>query len=463
MVFPDVVVTLMSSASFWARHIEHHLKGIILSVSERVESTPAQGARPKTVKNMRYWILAWLLLAGVLNYMDRSSVAIAAPHMIKELGLDKTDIGLMGAAFSWTYAVFQLPAGYLIDKIGPRRIYIIAVGFWSIATSLMAFGHSMAQFITFRVLLGIGESPNSPNCSKITTQWFPREERGQAAGIWDSGSKWGSAVAPPVLTFLALAFGWRAMFLTIGVSGLLLVTCFWAFYRSPENSKRLSEEEFAHIQAGRDDTEKPAVTVPWLKFFTYRQTWGMMLGFFSSIWIWNIFITFLPLFLQDTLGVSIAQTGWVAAIPYLASAVGGIYTGRVTLVLARKHGNSLESKRIVLIVGCAALAALLVVVPLVHNLTWSLVVLCFALAFIAGIQSQSWALTSDLVPDAQAAQFGGIMNFGGYFGGALAPVVTGMIVDRTGSYTGAFFAAAAVALSGAFFYGILVRRPVVAL
>lgn len=421
---------------------------------------PAAGKSNKTIKNMRYWILGWLLLAGVLNYMDRSSVAIAAPHMIEELGLTKTDIGLMGAAFSWTYAVAQLPAGYLIDKIGPRRIYIIAVGFWSIATSLMAFGHNMFHFITFRVLLGIGESPNSPNCSKITTQWFPRSERGQAAGIWDSGSKWGSAIAPPVLTFLALFFGWRAMFLTIGVAGLILVACFWAFYRSPENSKRLSEEEFAHIKAGRDDTSKEGPTIPWAKFFTYRQTWGMMLGFFSSIWIWNIFITFLPLFLQDTLGVSIAQTGWVAAIPYLASAIGGIYTGRVTLILARKHGNPLESKRVVLIIGCVVLAGLLVIVPLVHNLTGSLIVLCFALAFIAGIQSQSWALTSDLVPDAQAAQFGGIMNFGGYFGGALAPVVTGMIVDRTGSYTGAFFAAAAVALSGAFFYGILVRKPV---
>jgi Sugar phosphate permease len=437
-------------------------KGKTMSTPGLVAPAPAQGSKPKTIKNMRYWILGWLLLAGVLNYMDRSSVAIAAPHMIEELGLSKTDIGLMGAAFSWTYAVFQLPAGYLIDKIGPRRIYIIAVGFWSIATSLMAVGHNMFHFLVFRVLLGIGESPNSPNCSKITTQWFPRSERGQAAGIWDSGSKWGSAIAPPVLTFLALFFGWRAMFLIIGLAGLLLVACFWAFYRSPEESKRLSEEEFSHIRAGRDDTNKPAASIPWLKFFTYRQTWGMMLGFFSSIWIWNIFITFLPLFLQDTLGVSIAQTGWVAAIPYLASAIGGIYTGRVTLVLARKHGDPLQSKRVVLIVGCVALAALLVVVPLVHNLTGSLVVLCFALAFIAGIQSQSWALTSDLVPDTHAAQFGGIMNFGGYFGGALAPVVTGMIVDRTGSYTGAFFTAAAVALSGAFFYGILVRKPMAA-
>lgn len=415
---------------------------------------------PKPIKNLRYWILAWLLLAGVLNYMDRSSVAIAAPHMIEELGLTRTDIGLLGAAFSWTYAIFQLPAGYLIDKIGARKMYIIAVGFWSLATSLMSVGRSLTQFVTFRVLLGIGESPNSPNCSKIATEWFPRSERGQAAGIWDSGSKWGSALAPPILTALTIWFGWRAMFLIIGLVGIILALSFWAFYRDPENSKRLSEEEYRHIQTGRDDRSVEAPKLPWLKFFTYKQTWGMMLGFFSSIWIWNIFITFLPLYLQDALGVSFADSGWLAAIPYLASAIGGIYAGRVTLVIARKHGDPLQSKRIVLIVSSIVLAALLVVVPLVLNVTLAMVVLCFALAFIAGIQSQSWALTSDLVPDSHAAQFGGIMNFGGYFGGALAPVVTGMIVDNTGSYVWAFFVSAAVALSGASFYGFLVREPV---
>ena len=237
----------------------------------------------KKIRNLRYWMLTWLLLAGVLNYMDRSSVSIAAPHMIADLGLTKTDIGLMGTVFSWTYAFFQLPAGYLIDKLGPRRMYFFAVGLWSIATSLMAFGQSISHFLAFRFLLGVGESPNSPNCSKITTQWFPREERGQAAGIWDSGSKWGSAFAPPILTVLSLTLGWRAMFFVIGAVGLVLAACFWAFYRAPEDSKRLSDEEYRYILAGRDDVDKPKAHLPWAKFFTYPQTWGMMLGFFSSI------------------------------------------------------------------------------------------------------------------------------------------------------------------------------------
>lgn len=415
----------------------------------------------KKVKNLRYWVLGWLLAAGILNYMDRSSISIAAPFMMEELGLTATDIGLLGAVFSWTYAFCQLPAGYLIDKLGARRIYFLAVGMWSIATALMAAGTSMWHFITFRFLLGIGESPNSPNSSKITTAWFPRAERGQAAGIWDSGSKWGSAIAPPVLTLLALTLGWRAMFLIIGLVGVVLAVAFWAFYRAPEDEKRLSEEEYRHILAGRDDATAPAAHLPWLKFFTYPQTWGMILGFFSSIWIWNIFITFLPLFLQDTLGVSIANTGWIAAIPYLAAALGAIFTGRLTLLLVRRAGmTSIGSKKTILVSACLGLGVLLCIVPFVHSLTWALVVLCVALALVAAIQAQSWALTSDIVPDTHAARFGGIMNFGGYFGGALAPILTGVIVDRTGSYAPSFIVAGIIAALGAVFYGLLVRRPI---
>ena len=431
-----------------------------MHTTELAQKRPGRRSARK-IKNFRYLILGWLLLAGILNYMDRTSVSIAAPHMIEELGLTMTDIGLLGAVFSWTYAFCQLPAGYLIDKIGPRRMYFISMGLWSIATSLMAFGHTMSQFVVFRVLLGIGESPNSPNSSKISTQWFPREERGQAAGIWDSGSKWGSAIAPPVLTVLTLAFGWRAMFLIIGAAGVVLAAAFWAFYRSPAESKRLSEEEYRHILAGRDDQETEGVKLPWLRFFTFPQTWGMMLGFFSSIWIWNIFITFLPLFLQDTLGVSIAGTGWAAAVPYLAAALGAIFAGRITVVLARRYGlSSIRSKKAVLVVGCIALGVLLCIVPFVHDLALALVVLSLALAVVAAIQSQSWAISSDIVPDSHAARFGGIMNFGGYFGGALAPIATGVIVDVTGAYTLAFLASGVIAALGGLCYAFLVRRPV---
>lgn len=427
-------------------------------------SAPGRKANDaKKIKNLRYWMLGWLLFAGVLNYMDRSSVSIAAPHMISELGLTKTDIGLMGTVFSWTYAFCQLPAGYLIDKLGSKKMYFFAVTLWSGATALMSLGRTMTHFLSFRFLLGVGESPNSPNCSKIATAWFPRDERGQAAGIWDSGSKWGSAVAPPVLTLLTLAFGWRWMFVIIGIAGLVLAASFYVFYKSPEESKRLSDEEYRHILMGRDDESAPKANIPWLSFFQYRQTWGMMLGFFTSIWIWNIFITFLPLYMQTTLGVSIVKSGFYAAIPYLSAAICAIYGGHVTMIFVRRGYSAMESKKRVLIFSALACGAILCLIPFVQNLLQAEIVLSLSLGLIAIIQSQAWALTSDIVPDTHAARFGSIMNFGGYFGGALAPVITGIIVDRTGSYSPSFIIAGVIAALGAIFFSTLIREPIVPL
>lgn len=430
------------------------------AVEDRAE-TDAPHKRSLKLPKVRYVVLVWLLLIMIINYMDRSSVSIAAPKMISELGLTQTDIGLLGSIFSWTYAIFQLPSGYLIDKIGPRRMYYLSLGVWSIATALMALGQTMLHFVTFRFLLGVGESPNSPNCSKIATSWFPRSERGWAAGIWDSGSKWGAAVAPPILTAIMLVSGWRAMFVVVGAMGIVLAAAFFAYYRSPEESKRLSPAEYKYILTGRDDpTEKPA-HLPWLQFFARPQTWGMMLGFFTSIWIWNIFLTFLPLYLETAYGVSIGLTGLLAALPFLAAGVGEVLGGRASLMLVRRFGFSpMRSKKAAIIASAIMIGILLLITPLLHSLVWAIVVLCVALGLIAVLQGQSWALTTDIVPDSHAARFGSIMNFGGYFGGALAPVLTGIIFDKWHTYAPSFIIAGVIALLGAVFYAFMVKRPI---
>src|SRR5699024_1226273 len=165
--------------------------------------------------------------------------------------------------------------------------------------------------------------------------------------------------------------------------------------------------------------------------------------------------------LQSTLGVSIENTGWAASVPYIAAALGAIFAGRVTLVLARKYAMiSMTSKKTILVGGCVGLGILLCLVPFVHNLALALAVLSLALALVAAVQAQSWAISSDIVPDSHAARFGGIMNFGGYFGGALAPIVTGAVVDATGSYTPSLLVAGLIAVLGGLCYGLMVRKPI---
>jgi len=422
-------------------------------------TTPSLHRRP--VRNLRWWILGFALVAGIVNYMDRSALSIAAPEMIDELGITRTDIGLLGAVFSWTYAFAQLPVGWLVDKLGARRAYFLAIALWSISTALMAFGQRVGHFVVFRVLLGITEAPNSPSAARMTADWFPRTERGQATAIWDSGSKWGPAIAPPVLTAIMLAFGWRAVFGFLGVAGLVLAVAFYVWYRSPEDHRRLGEEEMAVIVAGRGTGENAvAERVSWLGLFKHRQMWGMMLGFFCIIWIWNIFITFLPLYLQDARGISIASSGWLSAVPYLGGAILGITGGRVMTKLAARPGmDPLDAKRRVMMMAAVSAGILVCLSAFVTDIALAMIVLVVAVGFIATTQAAAWSMPGDIANNSQVATVGAIQNFGGYFGGAFAPLLTGWIYDTYGTYTPSLVIGGIIAALAAVVYGTLVRTP----
>jgi sugar phosphate permease len=217
--------------------------------------------RVPRVGNVRWAVIIWLLIGGIINYLDRANLGIAAQPMMKELHLNNTDIGLMGTVFSWTYAIMQLPAGWLVDRFGAKKMYAIAVTWWSVATFLMGVCSRMSQFIVVRFLLGVGESPCFPTSAKVTSSWFPRKERGLATGIWDSSSKWGPALAPPILVSILLASNWRVLFFVTGLIGIVFVLLWILFYHNPEHSQRLSAAERMYIQsdgAGEERTSCPS-------------------------------------------------------------------------------------------------------------------------------------------------------------------------------------------------------------
>jgi MFS family permease len=351
--------------------------------------------------------------------------------------MTRTDIGLLGTVFSWTYAFAQLPAGWLVDKLGARRMYFLAIAGWSIATALMAVGTKMWQFITFRFLLGITEAPNGPASAKLTADWFPRAERGQATAIWDSGSKWGPAIAPPVLTAIMLAFGWQAIFLFLGVAGIVLALAFFLYYRAPEEHKRISAKELDYIESQRTTQLLTATKVSWLGLFKHRQIWGMMAG------------------------ASIASSGWLAAVPYLGAAILGITGGWVMTRYSKKAGRDpLLAKRHVMSIAAVAAGILICLIPFVDSLPLAIAVMTVALGFVATMQAAAWAMPGDIVDNSQVASVGAIQNFGGYFGGAFAPLLTGVIADATGSYAPSFVIGGVIAALAAVAYTVLVREPI---
>ncbi|MCF2587768.1 MFS transporter [Brevibacterium sp. UCMA 11752] len=411
----------------------------------------------------RWWILGWLLAAMMINYMDRSSLSIAAPHMIDELGLTAADIGLLGTAFSLTYAFFQLPGGWLTDRLGAKPVYVIALGFWSIATSLMAFGHHMWHFMISRILLGVFEAPVSPTSAKIVSEWFPPRERGAAVGVYDSGSKWGPAVAPPILTFLILGFGWRAMFVILGVLGIIVAIGFWVFYRSPEHDRRVSAAELEHIRAREEDDNAPTGHIPWLRLFTKPQTWAMVLGFVAVVWTLNIFVTFLPLMLNDIYSVADEALGWYTAIPFAVGGIGGILGGWFTTKYSRMRSYlaPLACKRRIAAVygGALAICSILVGVTTGH-FALQLAAMSLALFFCGALSAVGWSIPADVVTGSRVASLGSIQNFGGYFAGSLSPWLTGVLVTTTGSYLIPFVVGAVVAVIAGIAYLLLLRAPI---
>jgi MFS family permease len=342
-------------------------------------------------------------------------------------------------------------------------VYTIALIWWSGATIITGAVHKMSSFIAARILLGVGEAPCFPTMAKITSYWFPKKERGLATGIWDSSSKWGPAIAPPLLVFIMVTFGWRVLFYITGVIGIIFAIGFVIFYKNPEKSQKLSKEEFEYIKSEGGGVEQgiQSSKIKWGSLFKYRSVWGMILGFFCTIWIWNIFLVFLPLYLFDVHHVSLKEMGIYAGIPWLGGIFGNIFGGYLTKKWVDKGITTPIKAKRALISICAILAAIVVcAVPLVKGLAITLLLLTLALCFISAITGSAWALAGDIAPPSMVASVGAIQNFGGYFGGAFSPVVAGMIVDATGSYSLAFISGGLIAGCAAICYWFIVKHPI---
>jgi len=430
---------------------------------ETKAKTNLANTRTEPVGRTRWGVTFLLLIGGIVNYLDRANLSIAAPEMMKELNLTNTDIGLMGSVFAMTYAMCQLPSGWIIDRLGAKKVYSWAVFLWSGATALTGACHNLMSLLAARVCLGAAEAPCWPGAAKITAAWFPKKERALATGFWDAASKWGPAIAPPILVAIIVPFGWRALFYITGGIGILFVIFFKFFYHQPENHPTLSKEELAYIKSDGGGTAELSVKsqVSWSSLFKYKSVWGMILGFFCYVWMMNIFVNFLPLYLMKTQNVSMKDLGIYASIPWIGGVIGAVLGGYVTKYLVDKGiTTSIIAKRAMISV-CAILAGITVIaLPHVASLTATLTLLTIALGLLSAMSSSAWALPGDIAPPSMVGSVGGIQNFGGYFGGALSPLVAGMIVDSTGSYALAFTSGGVIAACAAICYWFIVKEPI---
>jgi MFS family permease len=412
---------------------------------------------PRT-RRLRNTGVLLLVIAGCVNYLDRSAVSVGNPEIRKSLGFSYTQMGLLLSTFAWAYGFAQIPAGIAVDKFGARKALGLGMVLWSVAQIGAGFVGSLAEFIAARVALGLGESPMYIGGTRICADWFEAKKRALPIAIFNSSSALAPAVAPPVLTVLMLAFGWHAMFILAGLAGFAVAVAWVVFYRDPFEA-RIAPEELAVIHSG-DSPDVVHVGVSqifWL--LRFRTSWGMFFGFFGVVYIYWLYATWLPGYLETARHLSIARAGIVAAIPLAAGFVGAVAGGFVSEALGRRM-DAAAACRLPTIAGLVV-TAIVVLAAAYTRSNWAAVMLISIGLFAVNVSSScGWALAAVVSPSNTVATLEAVQNIGGSLGGALAPLITGAIVQATGSFLPAFDIAGVVALASAGFYVVMTKQVI---
>ena len=424
-------------------------------MSATIEATPK-------VKSIQRTALAMLVMAGAVNYIDRATLAVANPLIREELGLSISQMGYLLSAFLWSYAFSQLPTGAMVDKLGPRRLLTVGLSLWSLAQLLGGLVQSFTQFFAARLLLGVGEAPQFPTGARVVRDWFNPRDRGLATGIFNCASTLGTAIALPLLTFLMLSFGWRATFVIMGVAGLLVAAVWFALYRDPQNVA-LTADETAYRTEGDPPDQRTEVSFrEWKLLFRFRTTWGMILGYFGCIYLTWIYSAWLPGYLEMERHMSVKATGIAAAIPFACGVVGGVLGGYLADVLVRRGVPPVNSRKYPAALALLGTSACTLAAAYVTSNTLAVAFISASLFLVYVTSTCAWALSSVAAPTNCTASIGAMQNFGGYLGGALAPTVTGLIVQSTGSFVLALVVGAVIGVASAASYLFVVRDPITA-
>ncbi|KAJ3197309.1 hypothetical protein HK101_004509 [Irineochytrium annulatum] len=315
-----------------------------------------------------------------------------------------------------------------------------------------------------RMLLGVSESPFFTSGLKVTERWFAKSERGLPTSIINTGSQIANAIAPPLLTVLMLTMTWRGMFIFVGVIGLIIMLIWIKVYRDPTFAeKQLIKGPDAVADQSENANASAAADAPkanWGSLFKHKSTWFMIIGNFGIMFTIWVYLTWLPSYLEKEQGFTLKETGWIASIPFVAGIIGVLLGGFISDFFIRKGVNVVTSRKVPIVGGAVLAAASVAPIPFIDSTVVSIVLLSvgyFASQLPSGV---IWTLAADIAPGEQVASLGAIQNFGGFLGAALAPIVTGYILDTTGSFNNVFLLGAGLLLMGAVSYGVFLKKPI---
>ena len=410
-------------------------------------------AEPKAKRTyVRFGVLALISFATMLNYVDRAIMGVAAPAITEELAISPAVMGLIFSAFSWTYALSQIPGGIVLDKLGTRITYAVSLGLWSLFTLLHGAVSSVGGLLAMRLGLGAAESPCFPTNSRVLSTWFPQDERARANSVYAVGQYTGLAFFAPLLFWIIAVWGWRALFYIFGGIGLIYSIVWYMLYRDPQHSKSVNQAELDYIEAGGGLAHSgPPVPFTWKnvgKLLKKRQILGASIGQFCGNSTLVFFLTWFPTYLATERGMDWLKSGMFAVMPYIAASVGVLLGGIISDMIIKRTG-SVNWGRKLPIVGGLFLASTIILANFVESDT--LVIVIMSIAFFGqGMVNLGWTLVSDVAPKSMIGLTGGVFNLCTNLAGIITPIVVGVIVASTGSFYGALAFIGGLALVGAF-------------
>ncbi|SDQ17871.1 MFS transporter [Actinopolyspora saharensis] len=441
-------------------------------VTERAAGRTGRAPRRTNVR----WLIAGLLGTGlIIAFVDRANLSVAMPTISEEFGISPAMQGVVLGAWTWTYAAFQLPAGWLTDKLGPRVVYASAVVWWSLCTAAVALARGTVSLFGLRLLLGIGEAPVMPSSAKVVSEWFPRKERALASGLYGAGSEAGAAIAVPLASLLLVAFNWHGVFLATGALGLLWAGVWLWIYQTPRKQRWTSSAEADYIAEdddsadradgvdGADRAGEPAerdTSIPWLRLFRYRTLWGLFSGYVCRNFLNYFFITWYPTYLVQSQGFSAMDLAKYGAIPGVVAIFGNFAGGWFSDFLVRRGVSMNLARKIPIVVGTlgSGTVAFAVFAP---NAAVALTLLSVSFASSSFASAAIFSLPIDVAPGGgNVSSIFAIQNTGSQIGGLLSPVVIGFLVTLTGSFVAPLLAMGVLCLIGAAVYGLVIKvRP----
>ena len=384
------------------------------------------------IGNHRWIICTLLFFATTVNYLDRTILGILGPTLQREIGWTTIQYGFITTAFQAAYAIGGIFFGWFIDKYGTKIGYSISIIGWSIAAMATACARSVFGFGSARFFLGLCESGNFPAAIKSIAEWFPKKETALATGIFNSGANIGAVVAPAVVPWLAIAFGWQTAFIATGAVGFIWLVFWVIFYEKPEESKKLTREERSYILS--DSVQQRNEKIPWLTLLKYRQTWAFVMGKSLSDPIWWFYVNWLGMFFNHNFGFELTTLGLPLIAIYTMTTIGSIGGGLLSGMMIHR-GIAVDKARKSAMLICAVL-----VVPIISAAHITSVVLTVGIIGLAAAAHQGWSANmlstaSDMFPKKAVASVVALGTSVGSVLGMIFSTLCGYIVQTTDSYT----------------------------